>query len=283
MRKSRLLIVLLAMISMGCATEKDYLVTIKTKYGDMKVVLFDETPKHKEKFLELAQSGQYDSTIFHRIIPDFMIQGGDINRKGGEPMNDLIDPEFRENLIHTRGMLAAARTGDSVNPEKKSGTQFYIVEGKTYTREELEQMAEDEFMTSCINGLQRLFQQNKYRDLMTELINYQNSGDEENFKKRVMESADIVRNEGMPVIEKTYTDQQYEAYETIGGTPFLDGSYTVYGKVLDGMSVVDSIAVQQRDARDQPLEDIYMTMEVEEVPKAKITKTYGFEYSEYQE
>lgn len=278
MRKSGLLILVLAIISMSCATEKDYLVTIKTKYGDMKVVLFDETPKHKEKFLELAQNGQYDSTIFHRVIPEFMVQGGDINRKGGEPMNDLIDAEFRKDLVHTKGMLAAARTGDSVNPQKKSGTQFYIVQGKTYTKEELQKMAEDEFMSSCINGLQRLFQQNKYRDLMTELINYQNGGDEENFKKRVIESADIVRKEGLPLVEKSYTNAQYEAYETIGGTPFLDGGYTVYGKVLEGLEVVDSIAIQNRDARDQPLEDIYMTMEVESLPKSKISKTYGYEY-----
>ena len=122
----------------GCA-EKDDLVTITTEFGDMKVILFDETPLHKETFLEMANKGKYDSTIFHRVMKDFMIQGGDINQKPGntEPDNTLINPEFLDNLIHTKGMLAGARQPDNVNPGKKSGTQFYIVQGIKYSQSEL--------------------------------------------------------------------------------------------------------------------------------------------------
>jgi len=125
-------ITFISIIIGGCA-EKDYLITISTEYGDMKIILYDETPNHKAAFLEMAESGKYDSTIFHRVINEFMIQGGDVNQKPGvtEQDNTLIAAEIRPNLIHAKGMLAGARQGDNINPQKKSGTQFYITEENT--------------------------------------------------------------------------------------------------------------------------------------------------------
>ncbi len=119
----------------SCGEEEVEVVKISTKHGDMIVWLYDETPKHKENFLKLAREGYYDGTTFHRVIPGFMIQGGDPNSKDGNPATDgqggpdyKIDAEFNENLRHRQGALAAARQGDQVNPERKSsGSQFYIV------------------------------------------------------------------------------------------------------------------------------------------------------------
>ncbi|MEX0884381.1 MAG: peptidylprolyl isomerase, partial [Cyclobacteriaceae bacterium] len=120
-------------LAMACSTEKDYLVTIETKYGNMYAVLYDETPIHKENFIQLAVEGRFDSTEFHRIIEDFMIQGGDVFGKEGLSREEwyTLPPEFNQDLIHEKGSMAAAREGDNLNPEKRSsGCQFYIVEGR---------------------------------------------------------------------------------------------------------------------------------------------------------
>lgn len=129
----------------GCA-QNDYVVTIKTKYGDMVAILYDETPKHKENFIKLASEGYYDSLLFHRVIQGFMIQGGDPDSRkasAGQPLGNggpgyTIPPEFNAKLFHERGALAAARLGDAMNPKKESsGSQFYIVQGRLHTREQL--------------------------------------------------------------------------------------------------------------------------------------------------
>lgn len=260
--------------------EKDYLVTISTNYGDMKVVLFDETPLHKETFIKLAKEGRYDSTIFHRVIKEFMIQGGDINGKPNnvEPVNTLIPPEFNKNLIHSRGMLAGARTGDNVNPEKKSGTQFYIVQGKKYSKEELELQNKSTYYGQCVARLNQIFQKGEHRDLLDTLIKYQKNNDLEKVEQTVYESVPIIESEFGEIPKKEYTEEQYKVYETVGGAPFLDWDYTVYGQVVEGLEVVDMIADQQTGAMDKPLEDIYMTLKVEEMPKSKISKLYNYTY-----
>ena len=133
------LIFILIILIQSCAMNKDVLITISTPYGDMKAILYDETPLHKKNFIELSESGQFDSTIFHRVIENFMIQGGDINLINDDEIIDYTIPaEFNKKLFHRKGEIAAARMGDNVNPEKESsGCQFYIVQGKVYTEEEL--------------------------------------------------------------------------------------------------------------------------------------------------
>ena len=130
--------------------KKDFLITIKTSYGEIKLVLFDQTPKHKDNFIKLSESGFYDSLQFHRVINNFMIQTGDPNSKGSEPGQSIgnggpgytIPPEFVPGIIHEKGTIAAARMGDNANPKKESsGSQFYIVQGKVYTAEELNQLS----------------------------------------------------------------------------------------------------------------------------------------------
>jgi len=274
-------ITFISVIIGGCA-DKDYLITISTEYGDMKIILYDETPKHKEAFLEMAESGKYDSTIFHRVINDFMIQGGDVNQKPGvtEQDNTLIAAEFKPNLIHTKGMLAGARQGDNINPQKKSGTQFYIVHGRKYSRTEIDQLIEDGYYNILVSRLNKLFQQGKYRDLLNEILELQKANDDGGFRQKVYESVPIIEDEYGKIPKKRYTDSQYKTYEVMGGTPHLDWQYTVYGQVLEGIEVVDAIAAQPTGRADKPLNDIYMSVSVERMAKKKISSLYDYEYPE---
>jgi peptidyl-prolyl cis-trans isomerase B (cyclophilin B) len=179
---------------------RDEVVTISTSQGNMVVVLFDDTPLHKANFLQKAKSGFYDGTTFHRVIEDFMIQGGDANTKDADPANDgmgqpnepTIAAELAPGHKHTYGALAAARTGGPAGTPS-SISQFYLVQNH-------------------------------------------------------------------------------------GGTPFLDGQYTVYGQTIQGLDVIDKIAKMPKDGRDRPTTDVKMTMKVEKMKKKKITKLYGYQY-----
>jgi peptidyl-prolyl cis-trans isomerase B (cyclophilin B) len=212
-------------------SKKEELITIHTPYGEMKAVLYDQTLLHKQNFLKLTKDKFYDSLLFHRIIEGFMIQGGDPNSKnakagerlgGGGGNLERIPAEFRPELFHKKGALAAARDN---NPEKKSSAcQFYIVQGKTYNDSDLEVQL-----------------------------------------KRMAGTR-------MP------TPTQRETYKTLGGTPHLDGNYTVFGQIISGLAVLDSIAHQPKDPADRPLKDIRMSMSVEKIKKKKITKQYGYKF-----
>lgn len=197
--------------------EKTTMVIISTDLGEMKVVLYNETPLHKENFIKLAKEGYFDGCLFHRVIDGFMIQGGDPDSKTAKSGQMLgqggpgytIPAEFKQELIHKKGALAAARMADQVNPQKaSSGSQFYIAQGKSYTENELN-------MLSSRMG-------------------------------------------------KAFNKQQIEAYTTVGGVPFLDYEYTVFGEVVEGLEVIDKIAAVEKDRRDRPVQDIKMTIKVVE-------------------
>jgi len=201
--------------------KKQTKVLITTSYGDIKIVLYNETPKHRDNFIKLVKEGTYDSTLFHRVIKDFMIQGGDptsIKAEAGKALGEggmgyTLPAEFDSTLIHKKGVLSAARMGDNINPDKESsGCQFYIVQGKKFSREEVDK-----------------------------ILNGKNSK----------------RNQ--PI---SYTEEQYNIYETIGGTPHLDMDYTIFGEVIEGLEIVDKIAEVEKDRRDRPKEDIKMTMKI---------------------
>lgn len=197
--------------------EKTTMVIISTDLGEMKAVLYNETPLHKENFIKLAKEGYFDGCLFHRVIDGFMIQGGDPDSKTAKPGQMLgqggpgytIPAEFKQELIHKKGALAAARMADQMNPQKaSSGSQFYIAQGKSYTENELN-------MLSSRMG-------------------------------------------------KAFNKQQMEAYTTVGGVPFLDYEYTVFGEVVEGLEVIDKIAAVEKDRRDRPVQDIKMTIKVVE-------------------
>lgn len=195
--------------------EKQVMLTIETTKGTLKVKLYNETPLHRDNFVKLAKEGYFDGLLFHRVIKDFMIQGGDPDSRQADPFKRLgmggpgytVPAEFNQTLIHKKGALAAARDN---NPQKaSSGSQFYIVQGKAWTDEQLD-------MISRQNGV-------------------------------------------------TYTPQQRNLYRTIGGTPFLDMNYTVFGEVVEGLSVIDKIAAVKTNSDDRPLEDVLIvSIKVEE-------------------
>ena len=188
-------------------TDKKIKFVIHTDFGDMKGVLYNETPKHRDNFVKITKDGTLNGTLFHRVIKEFMIQGGDPDSKTAKPGQALgsgdlgytIPAEFNPALIHKKGALCAART---VNPEKaSSASQFYIVQGKKFDPAQL---------------------------------------------------------------ASKYTAQQKEIYKTIGGTPFLDGEYTVYGEITEGLDVIDKIAAVPCDPANRPIKDIKMTVKIVE-------------------
>ena len=244
-------------------------VKIITTEGDIIVRLYDETPKHRDNFLKLAKEGYFNGTLFHRVIKDFMIQGGDPDSKGAPAGKTLgtggpdytIPAEFvYPQLFHKRGALSAARLGDEVNPEKESsGSQFYIVWGKTYKPAELKQMERQLEMQQEQNIFNQLAREN--RDKIMELRrNRDRAGLQELQDELVAETKAISMEKGKP----TFTDAQREAYTTVGGTPFLDNQYTVFGEVEEGLDVVEKIQNCATLGNDRPKEDVSMTVEVVE-------------------
>lgn len=210
MMRKLLIILGVLTFTLGARAQKRE-VKIFTPYGKMVVALSDETPKYRDNFVKLVKKRFYDGLLFHRVIRDFMIQGGDPDSrhaKAGAPLGSgdvgyTIPADFVPALYHQKGALAAARQGDGVNPEKaSSGCQFYLVEGRKYTDAELSR---------------------------------------------------VQRRTG-----HRFTDQQRKVYETVGGTPFLDGSYTVFGQVIQGLNILDSIARVPVDGRSRPKTDVPM-------------------------
>ena len=191
-------------------------VKVSTSEGDMVIMLYDETPKHRDNFIKLVEEHYYDNLLFHRVINEFMIQGGDPNSKNAAAGTALgnggpgytVEAEFNSKYFHKKGALAAARMGDNVNPDKNSsGSQFYFAQGKVYTDQQLDM-----------------------------------------FEKQM---------------GTTFTKAQRDAYCTVGGTPHLDGAYTVYGEITEGLNILDKIAVVNCDARNRPLDDIkIISMEI---------------------
>ena len=269
------LIFILTIIIQSCAMNKDVLITISTPYGDMKAILYDETPLHKKNFIELSESGQFDSTIFHRVIENFMIQGGDVNLINDEDVIDYTIPaEFNSNLFHRKGEIAAARMGDNVNPEKESsGCQFYIVQGKIYTEEELTLD-----INALYGGVRRLLQEDEYSDMRQKFIEAQK--DPEETQRLAVSLSSIIEEKYGIQIKKNISYETLNAYTTVGGVPHLDGGYTVFGRIVEGLEIIDKIAAVETGPADKPVEDIPMTFKVERINKDKITKNYGYTYPE---
>jgi peptidyl-prolyl cis-trans isomerase B (cyclophilin B) len=201
-----LLAVVLSIHLMAQDAETETKVLIKTSYGNIIVKLYNDTPMHRDNFIELVENGWYNGSKFHRVIQNFMIQGG-ASANGKDDPGYTTPAEFRPNHIHKKGALSAARQGDQVNPTKaSSGSQFYLVQGETFTNQQLNNF-------SAQTGF-------------------------------------------------IYTNKQREIYNTIGGTPHLDGGYTVFGEVVEGLEVIDLIAAVETGYRDKPVVEVKMTMEI---------------------
>jgi peptidyl-prolyl cis-trans isomerase B (cyclophilin B) len=282
MRKISFILAVWLIIFTGCAQNKDHVVTIKTSYGDMIAILYDETPKHKENFIKLAEEHFFDSTLFHRVIEGFMIQGGDPDSKKAGPGDPLgrggpgytVDAEFNPKFFHEKGALSAARLGDAQNPSKaSSGSQFYVVQGT--------KMSEDELKTDLIKlnqAMQQFFQNPANRPAYDSIVALYNSGNAKAYQDYMIALKPRVEKSTGISAAKTVAPEILQAYTTVGGAPNLDGEYTVFGKVIKGLDVVDKIAAVPKGPGDRPLEDIRMIVTVEEMPKKKIEELYGFKY-----
>ncbi|WP_024989445.1 peptidylprolyl isomerase [Segatella albensis] len=243
-------------------------VIIKTTKGDIRVRLYDETPKHRDNFIKLAKEGYFDGTLFHRVIKDFMIQGGDPDSKDAPKGKRLgtggpdytIPAEFvYPQYFHKRGALSAARLGDEVNPERESsGSQFYIVWGKTFKESELKQMEKQMAMQQEQQVFQSLATAHR-NEIMDMRRNRDRNGLMQLQDKLVDETKAKCKEMGKP----TFTPEQVETYTTVGGTPFLDNQYTVFGEVEEGLDVVEAIQNCKTSRDDRPEEDIKMTVVVE--------------------
>lgn len=255
-KKLLLLPVLLLAISCNTPAGNDNTtVDIKTTLGDIKIKLYDGTPMHRDNFIKLVKSGFYEGVSFHRVIKDFMIQGGDGATKTGsvslpDSMNTYMVPaEFTPLYFHKKGALAAAREGNDVNPEmKSSGTQFYIVQGTKYT---------DANLTAAEQRINNNIKQSLFNKIIRQ------TADSIRLTGKTATDAEVQEIASTKMFrflanntEYKISDEQREVYKTIGGVPRLDATYTVFGEVTEGLDVVDRIATVATDNRDKPLTDV---------------------------
>ncbi|MDE6770619.1 MAG: peptidylprolyl isomerase [Muribaculaceae bacterium] len=237
--------------------EKGTYVTIKTTEGDITLLLYDDTPLHRDNFIRLCKDGVYDGVLFHRVIKDFLIQGGDPASKEhvpGKAYGDgdggyVVYSEILPTRFCKRGALIDAKLGDDVNPTRMSaGTQFCVVQGKTFTDEQLDATEER------LNEWQKNY--------LYHLARYELMLEDPTLSK--IENGDLLNAKARERAEKEYKEQgrvtispeRREVYRTIGGTPHLDGSVTVFGELISGQDVVERITEMATDSLDRPLKDV---------------------------
>ena len=268
--KNTFIVAVLAILMAACASKpKETLVSITTPYGEIIVKLYDSTVRHKENFIKLADAGYFNGTLFHRVIQNFMIQGGDTTSKNAAPgvllgdgdTNYTVPFEYVPSYLHKRGAFAAARESDDVNPLKaSSASQFYIVKGKVFTNQELD-------------AVELKVERRTKQYIMMDLLKKEGKEDElkafrQMADKRDTASIRLIINKYRNAVDAQYmrtkpfklTDKQRRIYTTIGGTPHLDGAYTVFGEVVSGMEIVDQISAAQTDTNDRPVQDIRLTI-----------------------
>lgn len=246
-------------------------VLLETPYGKMKLKLYEETPLHKANFLKLVSEGFYDSLLFHRVINEFMIQGGDHLSKRAKKGDSLghgdigytVPAEINSKLIHKKGALAAARESDDINPKfESSASQFYIVMGKKRTLEDLKKY-EDRINKAHYSGSARAFirsQQGKELKEKYNRLKAENKMDSAALVNTEIEAR--IKTEHLKTPEYKFNEMQVTTYTQAGGTPHLDGTYTVFGEVIEGLDVIDKIASVRKDERDRPVKDIRMKMSI---------------------
>lgn len=237
-------------------------VQMVTDHGTIKLVLYNETPLHRDNFIKLVKEGYYDSLLFHRCIQNFMIQGGDPDSKRAEKGVELgnggppytIPAEFNNNLFHKKGALAAARESDLDNPtQASSGSQFYIVQGRVYT---------DSLLTTQAKRITKMKLFNKVinRPENKSLLDQYRTFSKADKVDSVKYVSDLINKQVDAELPKErlyeFTDQERLAYTTVGGTPHLDGSYTVFGEVYEGLEVVSLIASEKVDGVARPVKDV---------------------------
>lgn len=266
-RSATLLLFIFITMSNINSQEKDTLVVVETTYGTIKLKLYSETPLHKANFLKLINDSAYKDLLFHRVIKDFMIQGGDPQSRvatdgsplGGGDLNYTVPAEFRlPKYFHKKGALAAARTGDDVNPQRESSAiQFYIVTGKKYSDKDLTKMEKERQARTV---------QTRYNELQVEyksaIKDFYSSGDRDALAELRQRLYAEAQEEAQTAVENVFTPEQRKAYKEIGGAPKLDGAYTVFGEVVEGLDVIEKIEKVKTNASDRPIENVKMDVKL---------------------
>lgn len=270
--KNTLIVAVLLIALAACTSKpKPTLVSISTPYGEIIVQLYDSTVKHKENFVKLAEAGYFNGTLFHRVIREFMIQGGDPTSRNAKPgvllgdgdTNYTIPFEYVPSYLHKRGAFAAARESDDVNPQKaSSASQFYIVQGKVFTNDELDAVELKVERRTKQYIMMDLLKKDGKEDELKAFKQMVAERDTANIRKVVEKYHDAVEAAYMRTTPFKLTEEQRRVYTTIGGTPHLDGAYTVFGEVVSGMDIVDKIADVKTDTNDRPLKNIPMTIKI---------------------
>lgn len=264
-----ILLIILACSAVACKSgqkkdgnmEKETVLKIETSMGDIKVKLYNETPKHRDNFIKLAKDGTYNGTLFHRVIKDFMVQAGDPESKnapkgkmlGSGDVGYTVPAEFvYPKYFHKKSALSAARQGDEVNPKKESsGCQFYIVTGKVFNDSTLLNMEQQKNQNKVTEAFNALAQKH-----MKEIYKMRKANDQDGLY--ALQDTLFIQAEAEAAKQPDFhfTPEQIKAYTTVGGTPHLDGEYTVFGEVVEGMDIVDKIQQVKTDRSDRPEEDV---------------------------
>jgi cyclophilin family peptidyl-prolyl cis-trans isomerase len=259
--KINILLLSLLFLIYSCHSQKETgtIVLITTEFGDIKLRLYNETPKHRDNFIKLIKSGFYKSKTFHRVIKGFMIQGGEANlpqlpAQIPSDYNYTIPAEINPKFYHKRGALAAARQNDEVNPNKESSsTEFYIVQGKIYKSEQLKQ-AETVINNQTLTGLFKKYYQSEQDRLIKKDTAFDNS---------YLQNAAI--NMAKAEFKKKkfkFTREEIDTYSSLGGAPFLDANYTVFGEVIEGLEIVDKIADVKIENGDKPVKNVKFSIKI---------------------
>ncbi|SMO82707.1 peptidylprolyl isomerase/peptidyl-prolyl cis-trans isomerase B (cyclophilin B) [Saccharicrinis carchari] len=246
---------------LGYAQSKN--VILSTTLGDIKIMLYDDTPKHRDSFLKLAKEGHYDGTLFYRVVKDFVIQGGSSDSKNAAPGKHIgygsskltIDSEFRENRFHKKGAICAPRQPEDINHFLMSDiSQFYIVQGRVYTNKELDLLEKATNNPIMIKLKKEFYLPHK------EKLKKLKADDPHEFNRLLREIKEKIAFEYALSNKLEFSPEQREVYTSIGGLPELDGEYTVFGEVISGFNVMEQIAALKTDKNNRPLKDVKLVL-----------------------
>nr|WP_321407449.1 peptidylprolyl isomerase [uncultured Carboxylicivirga sp.] len=249
------------------AQEPVFYVTISTNMGNMKIKLYNETPNHRDNFLKLAGDQHFDGTLFYRVVKGFVIQGGSSDSRNAAPGRAIgygkainIDSEFNDECFHKKGAICAPRQPEDVNHFKMSDiSQFYIVQGRKYTSEEL-----DLIEKATNNPIKKELKTQFYLPHKEELSRLKEE-DPKEFNRLLRDIKDKIAFHYSISDKKEFTEEQRKAYTTIGGTPELDGDYTVFGEVVEGLDVLNKIAAMEVDKANRPYTDVKIKVTVDKL------------------
>lgn len=271
-----ILLSIVSLLSLNAFAQKDSIVTLTTEFGTMKIKLYNETPLHRDNFMKLVRQKFYDSLLFHRVIKEFMIQGGDPDSKRAKAEQMLgngspgytLPAEFNPKYFHKKGSLAAARLGDEMNPKKESsGSQFYIVHGRKFSENDLKLNEERINFQRKQQIYNQYLNQPENANIRNEIVRLQRAQNYDSLNILNAPIIQIVEQLFAKEVPFTYSKEQREAYIQVGGAPHLDGGYTVFGEVIEGLDVIDKIADVEKNQFDRPKKDVRMFIKPEKLKK----------------